>query len=161
MATATAGLILLSSIWTDGVIGTNDDITSETSRSSYTNFDAAYTEAFGAKAFEKIDPVYAAYALKIAKDDFHWGITIYREQQAQHAEYEEAFGQFTGNDAMDLQVAAIGAMAATELYKRTSETSYVSLAKNWARLCWSASSRRSRIGMYRWSASIIRIQNAT
>ena len=118
-----------SSIWTDGVIGTNDDITSETSRSCFVNFNAAYAEALGAKTFEKIDPVYAAYALKIAKDDFHWGITIYREQQAQHAEYEEAFGQFTGNDAMDLQVAAIGAMAATELYKRTSETSYVSLAK--------------------------------
>ena len=73
-----------SSIWTDGVIGTNDDITTEPARSSYTNFDAAYIEAVGARVFEKVDPAYAAYALKIAKDDFHWGITIYREQQARH-----------------------------------------------------------------------------
>ena len=118
-----------SSIWTDGVIGTNDDITTDPARSSYTNFDAAYTEAVGARVFEKVDPVYAAYALKIAKDDFHWGLTIYREQQAQHAEYEEGFGQFTGNDAMDLQVAAVGAMAAAELYRRTNEDAYVSVAK--------------------------------
>ena len=73
-----------SSIWTDGVIGTNDDITTEPARSSYTNFDAAYIEAVGARVFEKVDPAYVAYALKIAKDDFHWGITIYREQQARH-----------------------------------------------------------------------------
>lgn len=123
-----------SSIWTDGVIGTNDDITSETSRSSYTNFDAAYTEAFGAKAFEKIDPVYAAYALKIAKDDFHWGITIYREQQKDRAELIQERGQFLGNDAMLLQVGAIGTLAAAEMYLRTNEEAYIAVAKEMGEL---------------------------
>ena len=123
------GTYTSSSIWTDGVIGTNDDITSETSRSCFVNFNAAHTEALGAKAFEKVDPAYAAYALKIAKDDFRWGITIYREQQKDRAELIQERGQFLGNDAMLLQVGSVGAMAASEMYARTNEEEYTAIAK--------------------------------
>ncbi|MBQ1257756.1 MAG: glycoside hydrolase family 9 protein, partial [Clostridia bacterium] len=58
------------SIWTDGIIGTNDDIISHPTTNPFTNFVSACAEALGAYVFRDIDPVFSRYALKIAKEDF-------------------------------------------------------------------------------------------
>ena len=59
-----------TSIWTDGVIGTEDDILSEPSDDPFANFCAACAEALGAEGLRESDPAYAAYSLKIAREDF-------------------------------------------------------------------------------------------
>lgn len=59
-----------TSIWTDGIIGTEDDIISIPTTSPFTNFVSAYAEAVGAYALKDTDPVLARYALRIAREDF-------------------------------------------------------------------------------------------
>ena len=59
-----------TSIWTDGVIGTEDDIVSIPTTSPFTNFVSAYAEALGAYALREADPVLSRYALRIAREDF-------------------------------------------------------------------------------------------
>ncbi|MBR6322888.1 MAG: glycoside hydrolase family 9 protein [Lachnospiraceae bacterium] len=59
-----------TSIWTDGIIGTSDDIISEANEMPYLNFVSAFAEACGAHALRDEDPVRADYALKIAAEDF-------------------------------------------------------------------------------------------
>ncbi len=123
-----------SSIWTDGVIGTEDDITTSASRSAYTNFDAAYAEALGAQAFKDTDPDYANYALKIAKEDFAFGMEIFEEHEAQRSDDFNGWGQFSVGDMIDVQVCPIGALAAAELYKLTQESAYTDHAKRFAEI---------------------------
>ena len=59
-----------TSIWTDGIIGTEDDIVSIPTTSPFTNFVSAYAEALGAYALRQIDPVLSRYALGVAREDF-------------------------------------------------------------------------------------------
>ena len=58
------------SIWTDGIIGTEDDVISIPTTSPFTNYVSAYAEALGAYALRDIDPVLSRYALRIAREDF-------------------------------------------------------------------------------------------
>ncbi len=58
------------SIWTDGVIGTGDDVTSQATTSPFTNFVSAYAEALGAYALREEDPILSRYALRVAREDF-------------------------------------------------------------------------------------------
>ncbi len=123
------GTYTSSSIWTDGIIGTNDDIVSRTSYSACTNFNAAYAEGLGVKAFEKVDPVYAAYVLKIAEDDYKWAILKYREQEQQALATPEDDSTMDGNDTYGLQLSATAALASIELYRCTGKAEYAANAK--------------------------------
>lgn len=59
-----------TSIWTDGIIGTCDDILSKPTRQPLPNFLSAHAEAIGARMVRDTDPVLADYALRIAMEDF-------------------------------------------------------------------------------------------
>lgn len=128
-----------SSIWTDGVIGTSDDITMEPSRSALANFDAAYAELLGYELFKDIDPDYAAYALKIAKDDFYWGVDITCEKQKEN---ESQTGEdrkiveamFEDGISVDVKIISAGAMASSLLFTATQEASYVQAAEEFSDL---------------------------
>ncbi|MBP8989050.1 MAG: glycoside hydrolase family 9 protein [Clostridia bacterium] len=63
-----------TSIWTDGVIGTADDIVSTPAKLPLTSYLSAYAEANGARVFQEEDPIYAQYCLKIAAEDFAFGL---------------------------------------------------------------------------------------
>jgi len=120
-----------SSIWTDGVIGTKDDIVSHPVKSAYVCFDCAYPEALGAQLFEGIDPDYAAYCLKIAREDFRFAEQFILERKAKapgrvkrKGKIAEGHGEFFRGDYDDTQVSAVGAMAAAELFAATGESYY-------------------------------------
>lgn len=122
------------SIWTDGIIGTNDDVSTAAVRSAYTNFDAAYAELLGAKALADVDPDYARYAIKIAKEDFAFGKEILEENKKSGKTIGTHHVQFIRGDIVDPQVHSIAALAATELYQLTKEEEYKSLAHEYARV---------------------------
>ncbi len=134
------------SIWSDGIIGTDDDVTQEPTANPFTDFDAACAEAAGAESFLGIDDTYAAYALKIAKADFACGIQLLDEQLAKTP--EEAKARLTGKAAegrsaageasekliageymIEVQVCSAGASAAARLYRLTGEQYYADQAK--------------------------------
>lgn len=63
-----------SSIWTDGIIGTEDDIVSPAIESPYINLVSAFAEACGAYTLRESDPILADYALKLAQEDFDFAM---------------------------------------------------------------------------------------
>ena len=63
-----------TSIWTDGIIGTPDDIVSEANEMPYLNFVSAFAEALGAYSLKKPDPTRSDYALRIAEEDFGFAV---------------------------------------------------------------------------------------
>ncbi len=121
------------SIWTDGVIGTDDDIISEPTRSAYANFDAAYALALGADVMKDEDTDYARYALKIAKEDFALGEEILEEIKGVRV-YKGVRAQFNRGDLIDAQVQSIATLTATELYKLTKELSYREKAEAYGKI---------------------------
>lgn len=111
------------SIWTDGIIGTDDDVTSIPARSAYTNFDAAYALGLGAEMFEDEDRDYARFALKIAKEDYAFGMEIL-EEIGEKKLNTGVDGMFERGDYIDAQVLSIATLAECVLYRLTKRECY-------------------------------------
>jgi len=113
------------SIWTDGIIGTEDDIVSIPTTSPFTNFVSAYAEALGAYALREIDPVMSRYALRIAREDFGFAEAGSKEEVAL------PFNNDPGQASVKLYAAAVS--AAAELL-RAGLTEFEEVAARYARL---------------------------
>lgn len=114
-----------SSIWTDGVIGTGDDITTQAGYTAFVNFDCAYAEALGAEAFAQTDPDYARFCAKIAADDYRLGKQKWESVDSGPRVYAHAKGQpFDNCDTIDPQVCSTGAIVAAKLFTLTGEGCY-------------------------------------
>ena len=111
-----------SSIWTDGIIGTKDDIRSQAVKSAFMCFDCAYPEALGARSFAGSDPYYAAYCLKIAKEDYKFGEVFLAENRADNGAPRRR------RHDEDVLVASAAAMAAAKLFGLTGCAYYMERA---------------------------------
>lgn len=121
------------SIWTDGVMGTHDDIFSEPQAVANSNFSAAYAEALGADVLKKYDPDYANYALKIAREDFQLALGLWqRVEDAREKDVAEIM--FTRCDKVDTQVCSNAVLAACMLYRLTQEELYREKAEFFAEI---------------------------
>jgi hypothetical protein len=98
-----------TSIWTDGVIGTEDDIVSLPSDSPYTNFVSAHAEAIGARVFAKEDPIYARHCLRIAREDYAFGEAVWNRETGGDPD------KWAGMPPVALAAAATAAAAALSL----------------------------------------------
>jgi len=114
------------SIWTDGVIGTNDDVPSEPSNDPHANFTSACAEALGSQLLSDSDEAYAAYCLKIAMDDFRLA------EEAMKGEGTEEKASFfrSGNEPVKLY--ALAAAAAAEI-AAAGKAEYIEIAADYAR----------------------------
>ena len=61
-------------VWTDGVIGNDDDYNDEAVNQPHANLIAAVTEAVAAKAFKAKNPYLSDHALKCAVEDYGFGV---------------------------------------------------------------------------------------
>ena len=114
-----------TSIWTDGIIGTEDDIISIPTTSPFTNFVSAYAEALGAYALRDSDPVLSRYALRIAREDFGFAEAGSKDDTAL------PFNNDPGQAEVKLYAAAVS--AAAELV-RAGLTEFEEVAARYARL---------------------------
>lgn len=94
--------------WTDGIVGTMDDVQGEVHDSPFENFTAASTEAFAAAFFRDRDPALAARCLQAARED--WEFALKKPGPP------------------NLELAAAGAGASMELYHATQEKKYAAKA---------------------------------
>lgn len=94
-----------TSIWTDGIIGTEDDIISIPTTSPFTNFVSAYAEALGAYALRDVDPILSNYALRIAREDFSLA------EQGSKGTVDLPFNNDPGDADVKLFAAAVSAAA--------------------------------------------------
>ena len=95
-------------LWTDGIIGTEDDIVFTASNGSFANYCGALAEAAGARLLKKTDPVKARYALNAACEDW-------QDASAKAGE-------------VHVQLAATAALASLELYSATGDGQYADKA---------------------------------
>jgi Glycosyl hydrolase family 9/Cellulase N-terminal ig-like domain len=69
--------------WTDGILGTVDDVPAQASNSPASNLAAAATEAIAFRVLKQTDPIRAEYALKQAKEDWGFAVAAMDGQQPQ------------------------------------------------------------------------------
>ena len=117
------------SIWTDGVIGTEDDLTSEPAPDPHTNFAAACAEALGAQILMESDSAYAAYCLKTAKEDFRFAEEAWKKEGMEKDSGHALFYR-SGNEPVKLF--ALACAAAAQLFEAGAEE-YLDAAANYAR----------------------------
>lgn len=87
--------------WTDGIIGTNDDVTTPARRSARASFVAAMAEAAAARAFAERDPVLAADARQRAEEDWRFGLEETRAKDDEATE-TSAYGVLAGVELLRL-----------------------------------------------------------
>ncbi|MCU0914549.1 MAG: glycoside hydrolase family 9 protein [Planctomycetes bacterium] len=94
--------------WTDGILGTVDDVTARAADAPFENFLAASAEALAAQVLKGPHPVRAAYALQAARDDWRFAV-----QKAQNP---------------NLELAGAGLQSSLDLYEATGEQTYAQQA---------------------------------
>jgi hypothetical protein len=94
--------------WTDGKLGTVDDVRGDVENSPFDNFQAAATEAIAARILKERDSRLAERSLQLARED--WRFATNKIQNP------------------GVELASAGALASVELFKATREMVYASKA---------------------------------
>ncbi|HEX6133855.1 MAG TPA: glycoside hydrolase family 9 protein [Longimicrobiales bacterium] len=106
-------------LWTNNVVGDEDDRTREARNNPNVNYIAAAAAAIAARVLRDSDPELAARSLRIAEDDWHHAIAGVEGPETWHT---PAFA------ATRLELAAIGITASLELYRATGGRPYADKA---------------------------------
>jgi hypothetical protein len=101
-------------MWTDGIIGSADDFSSEAQNSPHANLVSALTEATASLVLRESDSLLSAYALKAAAEDF-------------------IFGTEAAAARPDIETSGAALNAALALYEVTSADTYKTAALEYAR----------------------------
>lgn len=120
----------VNSRWTDGIIGTNDDITVQARNSPMGNFTAAAAEAMAARVLKASDPRLAAYCLRMAEEDWEFARAGMSATKATNAgpPWRVTFD----SDNVELELAAVGCLASVDLWQATGKHQYADGASEWA-----------------------------
>lgn len=110
--------------WTDGLLGTPDDVVVEAQSAPFDNFLAAATEALAARLWRSHDPVWAEYSLRCAEQDWAFALERLREPE--------------------VEVASAGVQAGIELYRATGRTEFLERAVALADVLLASQERRVR-----------------
>jgi len=98
--------------WTDGVMGTVDDVAFEARNNPFENFLAASAEALASGMLKEMDPPRSRYCLQAAEEDFKFAVDKLQNP--------------------NLELAAAGLNAALDLYEVTGRQSYADSAAKFA-----------------------------
>jgi len=101
-------------LWSDNIIGTNDDFNSTARKDPQANLVSAVTEAFASMTFNDKNPYLSAHALKCAIEDYRFGLDIEPSR-------------------MNVELIGAALNAATVLYEATSDEVYKKSAIEHAR----------------------------
>lgn len=100
--------------WTDGILGTVDDVTVEARHRPFENYLAASAEALAAHLLESRDAVRAAASLRAAREDWDFA--------------------YEGTRRPNLELAAAALQSSLDLHEATGESSYADEAFGFARM---------------------------
>jgi hypothetical protein len=129
----------ISSRRTDGIIGTNDDVTSTARNDPFTNFLASAAEAIAARVLKESDPRLAAYSLRMAQAD--WKFAVEGMAKASPPSKERFSGAFDSNGVVH-EIASEGVLASVELWRDTGDESYADKAVEMARVILDSQERK-------------------
>ena len=129
----------VNSRWTDGIIGTSDDVTATARYSALGSFNAAATEALAARVLRESDPRLAAYSLKMAQADWGFGC------QGMTNGTNSAAGLWRGtfdSDNVEHEVPALGVLASVDLWQATGEKRFADKAVELAGIILASQERK-------------------
>ena len=116
--------------WTNGTLGDADDIVAEATRTPYENFVAAAAEALAARVLKTDDPDLAAYSLRMARDDWQFGVEAMSEEPRAHS---------LGGK---IDVLSTGILASLDLLRATGDRRYADKARELAQVLVSMQERK-------------------
>jgi hypothetical protein len=131
----------VSSRWTDGIIGSSDDITVTARNSPMGNFTAAAAEAIAARVLKESDPHLAAYCLKMAEADWRFAMAGLASTNTMTSTNRWR-GTFD-SDGVEHETAAVGVLASADLWQVTGDQHYADASVELARVIL-ASQERTR-----------------
>ncbi len=99
--------------WSDGVLGTFDDISNDARRAPGMNFTGAWAEAMAARAYQPLESGFAYRCRRAAVEDFNWALEDY-----------EAIAE----QDRPVELIGIAVLAAVELYRATGDETYSNFA---------------------------------
>jgi hypothetical protein len=117
--------------WTDGLLGNGDDIVQEATKAPYEDFVAAAAEALAARVLKSDDPGLAAYSLRMARDDWQFGVEAMGDKEPH---------RHTLGDRID--ALSTGVLASLDLLRATGETRDADQAREYARVLVSMQERK-------------------
>jgi hypothetical protein len=100
--------------WTDGIMGTVDDVTFEATAGAFENFLAASAESLASQILKQQDPILARYCLRAAEEDWRFA----------HDQIKSP----------NLELAAAALQSSIDLYEATGRQSYADEAIGFARI---------------------------
>jgi hypothetical protein len=130
----------VSSRWTDGILGTSDDLTSTARNSPLGNFTAAAAEAIAARVLKESDSRLAGYSLKMAETD--WRFACEGMSQTNVAGSKELWRGTFDSDSVEHEVASVGVLASLDLWRATGDQQYAEKAVELARIVLDSQERR-------------------
>ena len=117
---------------TDGIVGTNDDISVEARNNPADHFIASAAEGIAARALKDIDPRLAAFSVVMAEED--WNFAVDKMDLENIPDPSQHFrGTFDSNNVTH-ELASEGIIASLELWKVTGNKNYIDKAIQWARV---------------------------
>jgi hypothetical protein len=122
---------------TDGVMGTDDDITVTARNSPMTNFEAAAVEAIAYRILKDVDPRLAVYALQMARADWRFALQglpgIVKSPNLFRGNFD--------SDNVEDELPAMAIQTAIDLWKATGDRQYEDKAVEMARFITDAQQR--------------------
>lgn len=131
--------------WTDGIIGTDDDMLAEASKSASISFSAAGTEAIAARVLRASDPILADRCLQMAREDWKFGVEMLDHPEPPK-EWELSAGARFWRSS-ECEQAAHAAIASIELFKTTGDRVYADKAAGYGRYVTSCQEKSILPGM--------------
>jgi hypothetical protein len=116
----------ISSRWTDGILGTSDDLVSTARNSPIGNFTASAAEAIAARVLKDSEPRLAGYSLKMAEADWQFACEGMSDTNAT-ASKELWRGTFD-SDSVELETPSVGVLASVDLWQATGNQRYADKA---------------------------------
>jgi hypothetical protein len=130
----------ISSRWTDGILGTSDDLVSTARNSPLGNFTAAAAEAIAARVLKESDSRLAAYALKMAQAD--WQFACNGMSDTNVAASKELWRGTFDSDSVEHETPSVGVLASIDLWQSTGDQHYADKAVDLAKLILACQERK-------------------
>jgi hypothetical protein len=128
----------VSSRWTNGIIGDDDDLISTARNNPMSNFTASASEAIAYRVLKETDPRLAAYSLRMAEADWRFAVEGMTTPQASKELWQGSFD--SGNVMFD--EASVGVLSSVDLWRATGNRQYMDKAVEFARLIIDSQERR-------------------
>jgi len=128
----------VSSRWTNGIIGDDDDLISTARNNPMSNFTASASEAIAFRVLKETDPRLAAYSLKMAESDWRFAVEGMTSPQASNELWQ---GSFDSGSVM-FDEASVGVIASVDLWRATGKKQYMDKAVEFAGLILDSQERK-------------------